>query len=171
MTKVQILRRIFFIGAILASVTLIASSVFTLLSYMKKEDNKIYDQIGVNDDYQSTKMNLAHDTIFPGESKTYEVKITSQLVERVKYSIVFENHVSSKYDSYFYVSVNSDGDLPYINNTLDQIFDRNYGIYNKVLDSYETKVFTFTFSVLKGLSTEAEFNFDVVFKAEGKIIY
>ncbi|MCQ2802609.1 MAG: hypothetical protein MJ225_02960 [Bacilli bacterium] len=169
METVKLLRRIFLTGAIVASATMLVSGAFTLFTKHSVKGRELYDQILVNSVEQSNSLNLNQESIFPGESKTYKVTVTSLLVERVKYSFGFSNHEKSEYDKYFYISISSPGDEPYINNTLDQIIDKGYGIYNKVLDSRESKIFYFTFSVSELLSESTEFNFDVVFCAEGKI--
>ena len=141
METVKLLRRIFLIGAIVSCATMVVSGAFVLFSKHSEKGKELYDQILVNSFDQSNCLNINQESIFPGESKTYKVTVTSLLVERVKYSFGFSNHQRGQYDDYFYISITSPGDEPYINNTLRQICDKGYGIYNKILDFKEQIVY------------------------------
>jgi len=166
----SLLKSLFICCLVCASI--FVTSGFILLG-LKISDNKSHmlKQITFTSYNETQQVSVFSDIIFPSESASYRVEVKSNLIENCKYSINFKNHTVIDEDKLFYVSIYTESNPYLMNNTLSQIFTEGLSISDQVLPSYSKEDIYFVFSIDKELSRSVDFDFDIVFTAEGKLPY
>lgn len=168
MTKVHLIKRISFIICLVCAGLLVFSGCYILMLRLTDNKNNFENKILVNNDEFQSEMVLANEAIFPGESKTFDLVLESKLVENVHYTLSFEDHIVNELDKYFYITLTNNKKESLINNTLDEVFNDKI-VIESMLSSYEVQKLSFTFSVSPRLTTSANFDFSILFKAFGRL--
>lgn len=167
-TKLKLVRRGFFISAIVAFSLMVVSGVFILIT--KTTNPVLYDDIYIRNYTQKETLKSIDKKAFPGDQTKYEVRIYSILYETVKYSIKVEPKTRSEHDKYLYISILDRKGKSLVNNTLDQIYNSNISIESEI-KSHGSDRLTFSYTISSDLTTPFNFDFNVNFYAEGKVVY
>lgn len=166
--EVRLVRRGFFIALIVAFSLMVASGIFILITKTTKPI--LYDDIYIRNYTQHETLRNIDKKAYPGEQTKYEVRIYSILYESVKYSVKIEPKTRSEYDKYLYVSILDRKGKSLVNNTLEQIYKD--GIYiSNTITSHGKDCLTFSYTISPELTTSFNFDFNVNFYAEGKVVY
>lgn len=170
MGHLHIFKKILLIFSIVFAGVFALSGTYLLVTYLSNSKTNALNKINISEKNQTSEFVFANGAMFPGDTKTYTLEIKSDLVENVNYEISFIDHQVSEDDKMFYVSVYNDNQDLIINNTLDQIFNKNLVVSRK-LQSYESENLYFEFHLSALITKENyDFNFTLLFKADGRLV-
>lgn len=159
--------RVTFIAALISLAALLTSGTFVLVNKIQ-DNSSLHQQITLSSKEQIENIVFPSKEILPGEEIKYDLTVSSKLIEMVNYEISFSDHQNSEEDKYFYVSVSNDKKEPLVNNTLSEIFENDIK-FNRKLDSNESELLYFTFSLSSQFSGSGSFEFDICLNASGRI--